>query len=270
MAMVTPFVREAGAGPTVVCLHSNAASSAQWRGLMDRLAPGHRVLAPDSFGSGKSPDWPSDRVITLADEAALIEPVLQSAAPLALVGHSHGGAVALKAALLQPARIRALVLYEPTLFALIEQAAPAPNAADGIREAVARASSALDAGDRDLAAQAFIDYWMGEGSWARTPPERRGSIAASVVNVRRWWHALATEPTPLAALAALDMPVLLMLGERSTAAAHGVAEQLTRVLPNLERVVLPGLGHMGPVTHPDAVNPVIESFLKRHHPHTPA
>lgn len=264
MTLATPFVREAGQGPAVVCLHSNAASSAQWRGLMERLAPRHRVLAPDSYGAGKSPEWPSDRVITLADEVALIEPVLQTAAPMALVGHSHGGAVAIKAALSQPGRMRQLVLYEPTLFALIEQAGPAPNAADGIRHAVAGAAQALDAGDTQRAAQIFIDYWMGDGSWARTPPERQTPIAASVVNVRRWWHALATEPTPLARLAVLDMPVLLMLGERSTAAAHGVAEQLMRVLPNVERVVLPGLGHMGPVTHPEVVNPVIEAFLARH------
>jgi hypothetical protein len=32
-----PFFREAGVGPGVVCLHSNAASSNQWRGLMDLL-----------------------------------------------------------------------------------------------------------------------------------------------------------------------------------------------------------------------------------------
>ena len=38
-----PFVREVGAGPTVVCLHSSASSSAQWRPLMERLAGRHRA-----------------------------------------------------------------------------------------------------------------------------------------------------------------------------------------------------------------------------------
>ena len=33
------FFREAGRGPGVVCLHSNASSSSQWRALMDGLAP---------------------------------------------------------------------------------------------------------------------------------------------------------------------------------------------------------------------------------------
>lgn len=106
-----------------------------------------RVLAPDSYGCGKSPEWPSDRVIQLRDEAALIEPVLQSAgSPLALVGHSYGAAVALIAALANPGRVRAMALYEPTLFALLDAEVPPPNEADGIRNAVAAAGAALDAG----------------------------------------------------------------------------------------------------------------------------
>ena len=44
-----PFVREAGAGAGVVCLHSNASTSNQWRELMERLAPKFHVLAPDSY-----------------------------------------------------------------------------------------------------------------------------------------------------------------------------------------------------------------------------
>jgi pimeloyl-ACP methyl ester carboxylesterase len=78
---------------------------------MDLLAPKFRVLAPDSYGSGKSPEWPSDRVIGLQDEVVLIEPVLTRAgSPLALVDHSYGAAVALIAALANPGRVRAMAL----------------------------------------------------------------------------------------------------------------------------------------------------------------
>ena len=162
---------------------------------MDSLATTHHVLAPDLYGAGKSPDWHSDCVITLADEAALIEPVLQRASsPFILVGHSHGAALALRIAVENPGRVRALALYEPTLFSLIE--------ADGIRAAVTAAARALDAGDADAAAGHFIDYWIGPGSWAATREARRPAIAASVRSVRRWAHALMTEPTPLAAFGA--------------------------------------------------------------------
>jgi pimeloyl-ACP methyl ester carboxylesterase len=43
---------------------------------MDLLAPRYRVIAPDLYGSGKSPDWPSANEISLADELEFIAPVL--------------------------------------------------------------------------------------------------------------------------------------------------------------------------------------------------
>jgi pimeloyl-ACP methyl ester carboxylesterase len=264
MHRIEPFFREAGTGPGVVCTHSNASTSGQWRELMDRLSPRFRVLAPDSYGSGKSPEWPSDRAISLSDEAEFIEPVLARAgSPLALVGHSYGAAVALVAALANPGRVRAMALYEPTLFALLDAGSPRPNEADGIRDVVEDASPALDAGNLAAAAERFIDYWMGEGSWKRTPENRKAPIAASVKNMRRWGHALFTEPTPLAAFRSLDIPVLYMVGGRSTTSARGVARLLTNALPRVEVVEFEELGHMGPITHPGRVNDVIARFLER-------
>lgn len=264
MHQLEPFFREVGAGPGVVCTHSNASSSAQWRGLLDLLAPKFRALAPDSYGSGKSPEWPSDRVISLRHEVGLMEPVLARAgSPLALVGHSYGAAVALIAALMNPDRVRAMALYEPTLFSLLDAEAPPPNEADGIRNAVAAASVALDEGNNDAAAERFIDYWMGTGTWEKTPNQRKPPIAASVANVRRWAHALFTEPTPLAAFRELDVPVLYMVGKRSTPSAHGVARLLISALPRVELLEFEDLGHMGPITHPDVVNEAIAQFLAR-------
>ncbi len=264
MPQPEPFFREAGTGPGIVCVHSNASTSGQWRGLLDLLAPTFHALAPDSYGSGKSPEWPSDRAISLHDEVAFLEPVFAKAgSPLTLVGHSYGAAVALIAALENPGRVRAMALYEPTLFSLLDTEAPPPNEADGIRGAVAAASIALDEGNRDAAAGCFIDYWMGAGAWAQTPAQRKPPIAESVVNVRRWAHALTTEPTPLAAFRGLDVPVLCMVGKRTTASARGVARLLLSALPRVELLEFDGLGHMGPITHPDTVNHAIAQFLER-------
>ena len=260
-----PHVRTSGSGPRVVCLHANASSSAQWRHLSELLAPRFQVVAPDLYGAGSTPEWPSDRVITLADEAALIAPLLaDTSAPVALVGHSYGAAVALKAALAAPDRIAALAVYEPTLFAVIEQTSPRPNDADGIRRAVADAAAALDAGDRFAAARAFIDYWSGDGAWAAIPEQRKPQVAAQVANVRRWEHALLHEPTPLFAFASLDVPVLLLTGTRSTTSARGVAKLLAPTLPRVAVVEFAELGHMGPVTDPATVDPVIAEFLIAH------
>jgi len=261
--MMQPFFREAGSGPGVVCLHSNASSSAQWRGLMDALAPRFHVVAADSYGAGKSPPWPADRRIALRDEVALLEPVFARAGdPFALVGHSYGGAIALIAAVTYPRRVRALALYEPTLFALVEQESPSPNDVDGIRNTVTASVAALKAGDQAGAARFFIDFWMGAGSFDRMPERNQAVIAETVTNVQGWKDALFGELTPLSAFAALNVPVLLIVGKKSPLSSRAVAQRLMRVLPRVEVVELEGLGHMGPVTHPDNVNEVIRRFFE--------
>lgn len=257
-----PYFREAGAGAGVVCIHSNASTSAQWRALTERLAPRFRVFAPDSLGAGKSPAWPTDRVVGLSDEVALLEPVFALAgSPLSLVGHSYGGAVALLAALAHPQAVRAVALYEPTLFALLDQESPGQNAASGIRQVVDDAAAAIDADRPAAAAKRFIDYWMDDGSWDAMPASRQAVVAASMSNVRGWGRALFGERTPLEAFRALDIPVLYMVGARSPPPSRGVARLLSAVLPRVTVVEFAELGHMGPVTHPDPVNEAISRFL---------
>jgi len=104
---------------------------------------------------------------------------------------------------------------------------------------------------------------MGAGSWQRTPLARKPAIAASVVNVRRWAHALMAEPAPLASFAAPELPVLYMVGKRSAASAKGAARLLTAVLPRVEVLEFDQLGHMGPVTHPEVVNDAVGRFFER-------
>lgn len=263
MRDLEPFLRDSGAGPAVICIHANASSSSQWRPLAEELAATNRVLAPDCYGSGRSPDWNSDRIISLSDEVQFLEPVFSKAgSSFTLVGHSYGAAVALIAASRFRDRVRSLVLYEPTLFSVIDAESPPPNEADGIRNTVAAAAKLLDQGDTCAAARVFIDYWMGVGAWDAMPEDRKPAISSSVRNVRRWAHALFGERTPLEELANLQMPTLILTGERSTASAHGVSRRLLGALPRASSHAFQKLGHMGPVTHAEEVNAEIAKFLK--------
>lgn len=258
------FFRETGEGPGVVCVHANASTSGQWRELGERLAPRFRVLAPDTYGAGKGPAWPGARH-TLRSEVDVLEPVFARAGtPHFLVGHSYGAAVALLAAVLRPERVRGLVLYEPTLFSLVDASVPRPNGVEGIRAVGVAAGAAAAAGDATTAARIFIDFWMGAGTLDAMPPGRRDAIAQACLNVAGWWRALATEPTPLSAFASLDMPVLYMTGGRSPESAQAVARVLLPVLRNVRVVRFEHLGHMGPVTHPGIVNAEIQDFLEQH------
>ncbi len=140
---------------------------------------------------------------------------------------------------------------------------PGQEAANGIRSAAADAAAAIDAHDTAAAAERFIDYWMGAGTWSRMPEARQTPIAASMNNVRGWARALFSEPTPLQAFRALDVPVLYMIGAQSPASSRGVARLLTDTLPNVTVMEFAGLGHMGPVTHPELVNDAVAGFLAR-------
>jgi pimeloyl-ACP methyl ester carboxylesterase len=259
MSPPRPFIREAGAGAGVVCLHSSASSSGQWRALMDALAPRHRVVAPDLLGSGRSPAWPDGRTPSLLDEVRFLEPAFAAAgATFHLVGHSYGGAVALRAALAQRERIRALVLIEPVLFSFLDPEEPAGREIAAVRDDT---TAAVERGDLAAGAERFIDYWMGPGGWAATPGARRAAIATAMPSVVAQWRAIFGEPTPLAALARLDVETTLVVGSESPAASRAVAERVARTLPRVRRIVLEGAGHMAPITHPDRVHAAIAAGL---------
>lgn len=270
-AAAAPFCREAGspaAAAGVICLHSNASNSGQWRALMERLADDFHVLAPDSYGAGKGPALPKGRALSLADEVALIEPLLaRRTEPWLLVGHSYGAAIALKAALLHPQRVRAVVAYEPTLFGLLEDEAPdsaALAASAAIHAAASSAEAFVQAGDLPSAARAFIDYWMGPGSFDAMPAPRQQAVAASMAPIGAWLRAVFSEPARRKAWTALTQPVFALSGAASPAAARGVVRILGQALPSVRMQVFDGLGHMGPVTDAAAVNAVIERFLREH------
>lgn len=258
----TPFVRQAGQGTPVLCLHANASSSSQWRGLMDLLAPRFQVLAPDLLGAGRSAAWPVVAGARLRHELEALAPLLQGLGQrFHLVGHSYGGAVALRIALAWPERVSSLVLLEPTLFPLLGQPHPGQPGAIGIAAVAATAMAQVDQGDLSAAAAGFIDYWMGAGAWAAMPEARRGAVAESMRPIRQWTDALFAEPWQLAELAGLALPVLLLGGEASPASARDLLSLLAGALLQARLQVLPGLGHMAPVTNPQAVNPLIADFL---------
>jgi pimeloyl-ACP methyl ester carboxylesterase len=102
-------------GTTVVLLHGKNFCAATWadtaRGL---TAAGYRVIAPDQIGFCKS-SKPTGYQYSFHAMAALTAALLDqaSAGKVVLVGHSTGGILATRFALLYPQRVAKLVLVNP-------------------------------------------------------------------------------------------------------------------------------------------------------------
>ena len=108
-------IRSGDAGPVILMIHGASANAREFTStLAPRLDASHRVLMADRPGHGYS-ERPDDSD-ELATQAAQMAGVLKSLAPdekAVLVGHSFGGAVALRVALDYPELVKGLVLLAP-------------------------------------------------------------------------------------------------------------------------------------------------------------
>jgi pimeloyl-ACP methyl ester carboxylesterase len=100
----------AGDGEPLLLVHGLGGAAANWLALAPLLLPGKRVLAPELPGHGGSSPLPAAASLnTYADRLGLLLEH-ELAAPAAVVGHSLGGAIALRLAIRRPESVSALVL----------------------------------------------------------------------------------------------------------------------------------------------------------------
>ena len=183
----------------VVLIHCSASSARQWDALVAELA-GFQAIAVDLYGHGKRPRWQGDGALSLAHEAAAIWNAVPAGEPFHLVGHSYGGAVALRFALSFPERLHSLTLIEPSCFhVLVDEIESHAQALAEIRSVAGAINCAVLSGDYRGGMETFIDYWGGAGTWKRAPEERKAQFANLAVCVAHHFCSLIGEPTPLAA-----------------------------------------------------------------------
>ena len=74
-------------------------------------------------------------------------------------------------------------------------------------------------------------------------------------------RSLVEDRTPASDYQAIRAPLTLLTGERSTRAARDVVRELGARLDGARVVTVPNAGHLGPLTHSDAVNTLILDAL---------
>ncbi|PTC00181.1 alpha/beta hydrolase, partial [Thalassospira xiamenensis] len=170
-----------------------------------------------------------------------------------LVGHSYGGALALKLALEQPFRVASLAMYEPVAFHVL----PSDSAA---RQEITQVADKMHQLDALAATGAFVDYWNFPGYFTALPEKVQQAMATQAAKVQCDFNALIHEPKRLQDYAEIQVPSLLISGDKSQQSAQHVAALLANTLVN-RQVQQVNAGHMAPLTNPELVNPLFVDFL---------
>ncbi|HBS50864.1 MAG TPA: alpha/beta hydrolase [Rhodobacteraceae bacterium] len=244
-------LRRFGHGPReVLALHCTIAHAGAWRGLAREMEAEATFHGFDLLSHGRSPDWDrrgdiQDRTVEAAER--LLRPGMD------VVGHSFGATVALRLAVTHPQLIRSVTLFEPVFFAVAARDAP-DLLADHDR-AVAPVFEALERGDDAQAARVFNRMWGTEDSprWPELPESTRAAMTRSIHVIPAADEMLYRDRAGLLRPGVLDratMPVLLVRGSLTHPVIGAINDGLARRLPEARNVVIPGAGHMVPITHP--------------------
>jgi pimeloyl-ACP methyl ester carboxylesterase len=168
-----------------------------------------------------------------------------------LVGHSLGGAVVLRAALQQPARVAGLVLVAPVGFGAIPRTRLlrrlTPPLLDVVmphlaRRAVVRVGLRTGYGAIGAPSERDLDEY-----WAPTADPRFARAVRLVA------HAFDWDPVDPGDLARLACPVHVLLGERDNLVPSATVRAHARTIASARIDEVPRAGHVLPEEVPDVV-----------------
>lgn len=251
-----------GFAGTVVMLHAAGAGPRSLAPLADHLgATGARLrmpalpLAIDAEASSAGQP--------LAAQVAAARGALARAGDASLlVGHSLGGSVALLT-MLEGAGVAGAVLYEPIVLAALEPADPGDAAGRAWDRALVEGLAAgVENGDPEPGVARFVEAWN-EVAWGELVPAVRDRALGDAGALAALAAAVHHHPLDRVALQRLDVPVLLLAGDRSPDVARRMARRLAGLLPQAELRTVAAAGHMGPVRAPGVVASVIRDWLRR-------
>lgn len=257
--------REDGGGAPVIFTHGGGSSGAQWREVCGFLKARFRTITVDHYGHGGTDPWagpPEAR--THEADAELVRAVMaHTGEPCHLVGHSFGGGVVLRLVLEDTAGVRSLTLLEPIALSLLAQAGEQAL----VDEYMAFAQAYLrqvDAGEVEAAWRQFMEVNSGRGAWERLPEEARERMIAITPGVYSGWHANFNHNTTPAEITEITLPTLLLHGGQTHPRFIRLVEIMDDNLPHTRVEMIPGAGHMSPLTHPEAVAEALARHLDAH------
>ncbi|MEM9332948.1 MAG: alpha/beta hydrolase [Pseudomonadota bacterium] len=239
----------------IVALHSSASNGGQWRQLDEELNGRYSIHAPDLPGYQRK----GSQHLLAADATDYVVQLITSInQPIHLVGHSNGGRIAMNVALRRPDLIKSLTLYEPAIFHILSRDdAKGQQLHHGIRQIAGIVTASASTGEAHHGMKHFLDFWNGVGFWDSLPAQSQAKFADKITSVLSDFNEGFSDFWSLEDLRRLDVPALLMMGLESPDVSQRATTLLANALPNSRIALLPELGHMAPVFHPQWINPRI-------------
>ena len=257
----THVVRVGSGVRRALFIHCSLAHSGAWTGVEAALLDKLQMTAFDRPGHGRSALWLGGE-----DGAGGHTLVTNIAGKLIdkradVIGHSYGATVALRLAMEWPEHVRSLVMIEPVFFAAI-RGTPEYDAAKGMIDTL---RGLIAKGDRMQAAQIFHDATNPDLPFTRLSDDRQKRLASRIDIVVEESPATFDDTTGMldpGRLEKIKQPVLLLESANPPVGVRAVHEALCARIPQTQRVIIAGAGHMAPLTHPENVAGEIAAFLK--------
>ncbi len=247
--------RRAGEGPPLVLVHGLSLDSREWRRQLDELSDEFTVVAWDAPGCGRSSDPPeSFRLPEYADSLALFITGLRLERPH-VAGLSFGGGLALELYRRHPTIPRTLILA--SAYAGWAGSLPAEVVEARLRGVLR---------DADLPAEHFVRGYLPTLLSQSAPAELVDEVAAiesdfHPAGLRAMARAFA-EADLRDVLPRIEVPTLLLYGDKDVRSPLDVAEDLHAKIPGSRLVVIPGVGHLIDTEAPARFNSEVRSFLR--------
>ena len=246
-------IHVAGEGRPLVLFHSLLADRSSFDRVLSALAATHAVHALDLPGFDGS-DFADGGLEAVADRVAAGLRALKLEQPPALLGNGYGGFVALLVALRHPELAERLVLADCGA-AFSEPGRAAFHGMSAAAEKGGLAAVADTAMRRLFAPQYQAEH-------PQLVAQRKQRFLA--MNPRTFHAACAALAAfdLRAQLAAVRVPVLVLVGEMDEATPPAMSHELAAGLPEAKLVVLPGLAHVPQLQAPEQFLPPVLAFLE--------
>ncbi|MCI0708986.1 MAG: alpha/beta hydrolase [Chloroflexi bacterium] len=242
--------RQFGQGPGLILLHGMMSSGQNHTQLASALADTFTVYAPDRRGRGLSGPYSTD--YSIQKEVEDLDALLTETGAHYIFGVSAGGVVSLKAALTLPA-IHKLAVFEPPLF--MDSAVPAALLARFDREmaqgkqaaalVTAMKGSQLGPPIFNLMPRRLLEFLTGK-FMASEEKKATGDYLPmrTLAPTLHYDFEIVVEMSgKLESFEAIHNQVLLLGGSKSPAYMKAALNALETILPQAERIELPGVGH---------------------------